>query len=50
MILGILQSLLQLTMTVVVINFAMNNFLPQDWGIGSASREPDTPEIPAEKV
>jgi hypothetical protein len=50
MILGILQSLLQLIMTVVVINFAMNNFLPQDWGIGSAYREPDTPEIPAEKV
>ena len=34
MILGILQSLLQLTMTVVTINFAMNHFRPQDWGIG----------------
>ena len=42
MILGIFQSLLQLIMTVVTINFAMNNFRPQDWGIGgnNLSSEP----------
>lgn len=39
MTLGIFQSLLQLTMTVVTINFAMNNFMPQDWGVGN------TPDI-----
>ena len=37
MLLGLLQSIIQLTMTVVVINFAMNNFLPQDWGAGDVS-------------
>jgi len=37
MMLGILQSLLQLTMTVVVINFAMNNFQPQNWGMGGTA-------------
>jgi len=41
MVLGILQSLLQLTMTVVVINFAMNNFQAQDWGIGESAVIPE---------
>ncbi len=41
MILGILQSLLQLTMTVVTINFAMNTFQPQDWGIGESAVIPE---------
>jgi len=40
MMLGILQSLLQLTMTVVIINFAMNNFQPQNWGMGEVSAAP----------
>jgi hypothetical protein len=42
--LGILQSLLQLTMTVVVINFAMNNFQPQNWGMGETAASPVSAE------
>lgn len=38
--LGLLQSIIQMTMIVVVINFAMNNFLPQNWGTGEVS-EPE---------
>jgi hypothetical protein len=33
-VLGIFQSIVQTSMIIVVINFAMNTFLPQDWGAG----------------
>lgn len=34
MILGIVQSIVQTSMIIVLINFAMNNFLSQEWGVG----------------
>lgn len=36
MILGILQSIVQTSMIIVLINFAMNNFLSQEWGVGDS--------------
>lgn len=36
MILGIIQSVVQTSMTIVLINFAMNNFLSQEWGVGDS--------------
>lgn len=34
MILGLIQSVVQTSMAIVLINFAMNNFLSQEWGVG----------------
>ncbi len=44
LVLGLIQSIIQMSMTVVVINFAMNNFLSQDWGAGTAAATSDSPE------